>query len=218
MYDRSAALAVKTVSDYRSALACNEALDNFLKKYLNLSSRLFRAKLQKEPRTTIQALSRELRRRLLPRSEHWKAEAHKRARLVGKARASKAPKANTVALDDQASAVSKRSSSAQDGSKPAVCQILRSAMERQGLNVPKLVVKIRETLRRKRQTKPKVDRSTVYRMVAGKTKWPDPVIRSGLIEALQLEGEDASTVRRALTRNEEPKKPGDSKTLKPVKS
>src|SRR5579864_1944277 len=82
-YERTAAMSVKTVTDHDSALGCIKELDAYLKNLLNVSSRLFRQVLPSGSR----ALSSELRRRLLSRSEHWKAEAHKVARSAGRARA-----------------------------------------------------------------------------------------------------------------------------------
>jgi hypothetical protein len=199
-YERTAALAVKTVTDHQSALAYSKDLDRFLKRILSLSSRLFRAKCQREPGTKLQAFCTELHRRLLARSEHWKAEAHKQVRLTGRANVPKTLKAKMVGLDDQVPAAPKKRGTAQSDSRPVASQILSSAMGRKGLNVPNLTVQLREMLRRKRQSKRTVDRSTVYRIITGTTKQPDPAIRNGLIEVLQLEGEEASTVRRELSR------------------
>lgn len=165
-YERTAAMAVNTVTDHESALACVKELDIFLKKMLKMSSRLLREMLPRESRAASEALCSALRRRLLLRSEHWKAEAHKLARKE---------------------------------SKPVALRILCAAMGRRGWNEPQLAGKIRANLKRKGETKLKVDRSTVYRILRGKTKKPHPAIRHGLIEALQLEEEDAATVRRELS-------------------
>ena len=75
-------------------------------------------------------------------------------------------------------------------------RIMRAAMQQQGLNPPRLAVRILAILRRTKQAKATVDRTTVYRIVAGKTKRPQPGIRNALIEALQLTGEDARIVQR----------------------
>jgi len=77
-------------------------------------------------------------------------------------------------------------------------QILCTAIDRLGLGAPKLAAKIRAILKRKGETKLKVDRSTVYRIVERSTKHPNAAIRASLMEALQLEGEDAEIVRREL--------------------
>ena len=79
MYEPAVAMAVKTVTDHESAVACGTELDLLLKKILNICSRLLREVLPKESPEKVKALCSELRRRLLPRSEHWKAEAHKLA-------------------------------------------------------------------------------------------------------------------------------------------
>ena len=111
-----------------------------------------------------------LRLRLMSRSEHWKAEAQKRARLSAQA----------------------------DG--PA--QILTAAMERLGLNPPRLAREIQTMLKRRGLNNPKADRSTVYRILNGRTKRPNPAIRNALVEVLKLDVEDASTVQRGLGWNE----------------
>ena len=77
-------------------------------------------------------------------------------------------------------------------------QILREAMDQQGLNPPKLAGKIQAILKRKKGKQPKADRSTVYRIMKGITKKPQPKVREALIEALGLKGENASIVRRGL--------------------
>ena len=87
---------------------------------------------------------------------------------------------------------------AEPESTPAAVRIMLAAMEQQGLNPPKLAVRILAILSRTKQTKAKVDRTTVYRIVGGKTERPQPAVRNALIEALELSGEDATTVRREL--------------------
>ena len=82
MYEPAVAMAVKTVTDHESAVACGTELDLLLKKILNICSRLLREVLPKESPEKVKALCSELRRRLLPRSEHWKAEAHKLAQKI----------------------------------------------------------------------------------------------------------------------------------------
>ena len=82
MYEPAVAMAVKTVTDHESAVACCTELDILLKKTLNVCSRLLREVLPKESPEKVKALCSELRRCLLPRSEHWKAEAHKLAQKI----------------------------------------------------------------------------------------------------------------------------------------
>jgi hypothetical protein len=77
-------------------------------------------------------------------------------------------------------------------------RIMRAAMQQLGLNPPKLAVRMLAIMRRARQTNAKVDRTTVYRLVEGKTKKPQPRLRNALIEALQLPEEAATIVRREL--------------------
>jgi hypothetical protein len=63
---------------------------------------------------------------------------------------------------------------------------LRVAMLRQGLNVPRLASQVRAVLKRRGGTKLKVDRTTIYRLVRGQTKHPDPAIWSAVCEVLKL--------------------------------
>jgi hypothetical protein len=191
MYERTAAMAVKTVTDHESAVGCCTQLDIFLKKMLNVSSKLIREVLPQESRGMCKTLSSELRRRLLPRSEHWKAEAHRLARKMQRIRSSSRGKKQTRLGDTQTPA------SGEECTAVAV-RIMQAAMQQQGLNPPKLALKILAILRRAMQSKAKVDRTTVYRIVGGKTKKPQPAIRNALIEALQLKEEDATIVRREL--------------------
>ena len=84
---------------------------------------------------------------------------------------------------------------------PAV-GIMRTAMFRQGLNAPKVATKVRAVLRQRPGQKLKVDRTTIYRILNGKTKRPDPTLRNALIEVLELTGEGAEIVMRELARVE----------------
>jgi hypothetical protein len=77
-------------------------------------------------------------------------------------------------------------------------QILREAMDQQGLNPPKIAKGIQTILRRKTGKRPKADRSTVYRIMQGYTKKPDPEVREALIQVLKLQKEKAPIVRRGL--------------------
>ena len=136
----------------------------------------------------------------MSRSEHWKAEAHKVERLAERARA-RVRNQPTVTLGG----------SSKEERKPVAQQILCTAMDRLGLGAPKLAAKIWAILKRKGDTKLKVDRSTVYRIVERSTKHPNAAIRASLMEALQLEGEDAEIVRRELGGSGNPPTSRDSR-------
>jgi hypothetical protein len=84
-------------------------------------------------------------------------------------------------------------------SMPPALRIMHDAMQRRGLNAPKLASSIRVILRRQKQAKVKVDRTTIYRIMDGKTKRPNPEIAHALIEALELSEKDATIVRKALS-------------------
>jgi hypothetical protein len=86
--------------------------------------------------------------------------------------------------------------------------ILRRAMEKRGLNPPKLAPALRARLPSGLQLK--IDRSTVYRIITGATTRPQPAIVQALITELCLSGEEAEVVRSGLrspgrNRTEEPK-------------
>jgi hypothetical protein len=83
------------------------------------------------------------------------------------------------------------------GHTPIHLGILEAAMERHGLNPAKVAVKIRPLLKRKKAAL-KGDRSTIYRIVKGKTLRPQPAIRNALIEVLELKGDDVLIVQRGL--------------------
>jgi hypothetical protein len=84
---------------------------------------------------------------------------------------------------------------------PAV-GIMRAAMFHQGLNPPKVATKVRAVLRQTSGQRPKVDRTTIYRILNGKTKRPDPSLRNALVKVLKLTVEDAEIVKRELARGE----------------
>jgi hypothetical protein len=150
-------MAVKTVTDHESAVVCCTELDNFLKKMPSISSRLLREVLPQESPEKINALRFELRRRLLPGSEHWKAEAHRLARKVPRTRGSSPSKKQmalgvtqtppTGEVDSLARSLptsppsSSALSTSQDlvnvgklESTSAAVRIMRAAMHQQGLN------------------------------------------------------------------------------------
>jgi hypothetical protein len=77
-------------------------------------------------------------------------------------------------------------------------QILREAMDQQGLNSPGIARKIQAILKPEKGNRLKVDRTTVYRIVQGRTTRPQPEVREALIKVLGLTGEKASIVRRGL--------------------
>ena len=186
MYERTVAMAVKTVTDHESAVACCTELDILLKKTVNFSSRWLRTVRPHESPEQARALSSELRRRFLPRSEHWKAEAHK---LTQKRTRGSSPSNKQTARESAAPPAVRES---------APCRIMRDAMQQQSLNPPQLAMKMQAILKRTRQAKGTVDRTTVYRIVEGKTSRPHPGIVNALIDALQLTEEDATIVHREL--------------------
>jgi hypothetical protein len=63
---------------------------------------------------------------------------------------------------------------------------LLAAMRRQGLNPPQLALLVQAEIKRRRVTKLKVDRTTIYRLVNGKTRHPNPIIRSAVLAVLKL--------------------------------
>ena len=75
---------------------------------------------------------------------------------------------------------------------------MRAAMQQQGLNPPKLAVKILAILRRTGERKLRWIAQPSIEYVEGKTKRPQPEIGNALIEALQLNEEDATIVHREL--------------------
>jgi hypothetical protein len=79
-YDATAKMVANNVLDHESAVKAAEELDAFWQPFLKWSSQLIRAQLPRERRAESKGLLAKLRRQLLPRSSHWKAEAHKSAR------------------------------------------------------------------------------------------------------------------------------------------
>jgi hypothetical protein len=77
-------------------------------------------------------------------------------------------------------------------------QILQAALNGHGWTIPQLANKIREILKTTGRNRPKADRTTIYRIMHGATKRPQPALRNALIKALALEGNQALTVARAL--------------------
>jgi hypothetical protein len=100
-------------------------------------------------------------------------------------------------LDNQSTA---SFSPAAQAKPPGALEIISEAMIRRSLNVPKLAAEIRALLRRKRVARLKADRATIFRIVCGDTKWPNPALRDALIEVLQLPAAEAEIVRHALMR------------------
>jgi hypothetical protein len=181
MYEPAVATAVKTVTDHESAVDCCRELDILLKKTLNVCSRWLREVFPNESPEKVKALCSELRRRLLPRSEHWKAEAHKLAQKMQRSRGASRSNQPTA-------------SGAAPAAGGVALRIIRAAMQQQGLTQPRLAVKMQAILKRTKQAKGTVDQTTVYRILAGKTKRPQPGIINALIEALQFTEEDAQIV------------------------
>lgn len=63
---------------------------------------------------------------------------------------------------------------------------LLAAMRRQGLNAPRLALQVKTVLKRRGVTKVKADRTTIYRLLHGKTKRPHPAIWSAVCDVLNL--------------------------------
>jgi hypothetical protein len=63
---------------------------------------------------------------------------------------------------------------------------VRAAMRREGLNVPRLTAQVRAVLKAGGEKKLKVDRSTIYRLVNGQTKRPNPTIRRVVLDVLKM--------------------------------
>ncbi len=76
--------------------------------------------------------------------------------------------------------------------------ILRNAMDKHGWNVARLATMVQAFLRRKRVSKPKADKTAIYRILSGETKKPNPAIRNALIAVLELEPREASVVQHQL--------------------
>jgi hypothetical protein len=82
-----------------------------------------------------------------------------------------------------------------------VSRIMKAAMERCGLNPPGLAKRVHEALkadakRRRSAEKPRtVDRSTIYRIVSGKIKTPNPAIRNALIGVLELLPDEIAAIK-----------------------
>ena len=68
------------------------------------------------------------------------------------------------------------------------------------MNAPRIAKRVRAQLKPVHGLKLKVDRTTVYRILHGHTKNPDPAIRKALIEVLKLTDEEQQVVVRALSR------------------
>jgi hypothetical protein len=72
---------------------------------------------------------------------------------------------------------------------PPIPNRLVTAMRLQGLNAPQLAAKARAVLKRRGEKRLKVDRATIYRLVNGKTKNPNPLLLSAVFEVLKLSAE-----------------------------
>ncbi|PWU03907.1 MAG: hypothetical protein C5B51_17960 [Terriglobia bacterium] len=80
LYDAVAKMLTHNVVNHQSAVKAAEELDAFWKPFLSRSLQVIRSRLPREKRAESKDLLQKLRRQLLPRSSHWKAEAHRRAR------------------------------------------------------------------------------------------------------------------------------------------
>ena len=73
---------VHTVKDHSSALACCKGLDACAKKVEKLFPNLLQADDDQITQDVVRKLGAHLHQRLLRRSEHWKAEAHRTHQAV----------------------------------------------------------------------------------------------------------------------------------------
>src|SRR5258708_57429 len=73
-YERTAKMMAKTVTDHDSAVTYCKALDVSWKRFLKVSLGIIRECLPRESHSVSQQIHSQLRQRLLPRQEHWKAE------------------------------------------------------------------------------------------------------------------------------------------------
>jgi hypothetical protein len=77
MYAKSGAMMVRTVRDHSSALACGKGLDAGAKNVERFFAKLLQADDDQITQDVVRKLGANLHQRLLRRSEHWKAEAHR---------------------------------------------------------------------------------------------------------------------------------------------
>ena len=78
MYDYFGSITVRTVIDHSSALACSRQLDGCAKRMEKLFPKFLQAGADHIAQDGVRKLGANLYQRLLRRSEHWKAEAHRR--------------------------------------------------------------------------------------------------------------------------------------------
>jgi len=80
----------------------------------------------------------------------------------------------SMGRDSLASSRSAQDKSVVTHNKVQAAGPLLAAMHRKGLTAPSLAIQVRALLKQKGMTKLKVDRSTIYRLVCGKVKHPQP--------------------------------------------
>jgi len=85
-YERTAKMMVKIVTDHDSAVTCCKGLDDLWKPFLKESRTIIRQSQQRGDHSKSQQILTQLHQRILPRSEHWKAEAHRVVRRVQRTR------------------------------------------------------------------------------------------------------------------------------------
>jgi hypothetical protein len=88
--------------------------------------------------------------------------------------------------------VSSATSAPLGAGQPKALKFVTKAMEELHLNVPNLTDLVATKLKRQRKT---VDRSTIYRIIDGTTRHPDPATREAIIEILKLPDDQAIEVR-----------------------
>ena len=79
--------------------------------------------------------------------------------------------------------------------EPTVVQVIKNAMERRGWTAGRLARELKPVLRRMK-SKHKADRSTIYRIMTGETKYPSRDITEAIIKALKLNPQHAELLHR----------------------
>jgi hypothetical protein len=151
-----------------------------------------------------ESLLGELQLHLIERLEWWKLEARRfvaeqQAHWAGVTDSDNIRDEERLALTSQVATESPGVKSASttvggsmQGSGKAPINAMEAAMMQEGWNAPRLAAKVRAVLKSRGITKLKVDRTTIYRLVTGKTKRPDPRIRSVVEAILKLPAERRS--------------------------
>jgi hypothetical protein len=75
-FDATGRAMLETVGDYSSALLCGKVLDDLVLRVLAWFRRWIRAAALPPSKRPSRKVHNDLRKRLMRRAEHWKAEAH----------------------------------------------------------------------------------------------------------------------------------------------